>query len=228
MTVTTARMSNVIRVTILNSFNMKKSTHLRTLLSSLKKTLSKARVTGDININNLYMLNVIDDIKYNLCLDLSHEQHVKLTELYSEIMFSDKDICNGITLEDLMTIRDSRFITKPVDPGTIVDVNVFYWKSQISETDSQIINTIENDTYDNSNVVTTSELTTGFELTSNNIGKLVILFTNSNNTVNIYDILNNDVSSQFNTYNTSKGLCVISKNIFINEPLTLKITINHE
>ena len=202
--------------------------HIQTLLSSLSKMLNNVKYTGNVKVESLYVLDIIENVSLNLCLELKNNQYNRLRALYRDILYNSPEICNTSFLDSKTTIRNSKFVTKKVNPNDIVNISVIYGKAQLLLSDNNIISNIENDTWDNTLTTTISELSNGFKFQSSNTGKLVILLTNVTNTVQIYDILNNDVTSQFNIYETSKGLCIISKYVFTNEPLTLKITINHE
>lgn len=202
--------------------------HIQTLLSSLSKMLNNVKYTGNVKVESLYVLDIIENVSLNLCLELKNNQYNRLRALYRDILYSSPEICNTSFLDSKTTIKNSKFVTKKVNPNDIVNISVIYGKAQLLLSDNNLISNIENDTWVDTSTTTISELSNGFEFESQNTGKLVILLTNVTNSVQIYDILNNDVTSQFNIYETTKGLCIISKYVFINEPLTLKITINHE
>lgn len=204
------------------------TTHIQTLLSSLFKMLNNVKYTGNVNVESLYVLDIIENVSSNLCLDLNNKQYNRLQTLYRDLVYNSPEICNTSFLDSKISIRNSKFVTKNVNPNDIIDISVIYGKAQLLLSDNDIISNIENDTWEDTLTTTISELSNGFEFESLNTGKLVILLSNVTNSVQIYDILNNNVTSQFNIYETSKGLCIISKYVFTNEPLTLKITINHE
>lgn len=204
------------------------TTHIQTLLSSLFKMLNNVKYTGNVKVESLYILDIIENVSSNLCLDLNNNQYNRLQTLYRDLIYNSPEICHTSFLNSKTLIRNSKFVTKNINPDDVINISVIYGKAQLLLSDNDIISNIENDTWEDTLTTTILELSNGFEFESLNTGKLVILLSNVTNSVQIYDILNNNVTSQFNIYETSKGLCIISKYVFTNEPLTLKITINHE
>ena len=77
------------------------SNSIKVLLSSVNKTLSKAKVTGNLNLKKLYLLNIIN--KYITC-DIDSDTKCKLEFIARKIQHSEKYICNILKKENTASI----------------------------------------------------------------------------------------------------------------------------
>lgn len=209
---------------------MQDLTHIKTLDSSLTKIVKNATYTGELNIANLYLLNTINNILYNSCLELNHEQTSGLKEIYTKLTFRNPEICKGSALEDTLLKKSSNFTTCYEDTDSVItDLNVYYWKSGITESNNTIINSITEEFLETVESTERSLLSQGFTLTSQTIGKLVILYRNyPNANFTVYDTLNNNVTSAFTTYSIPNlnSTLLISNEVYTNDDLRLKILTN--
>ena len=80
----------------------------RTIVGSVKKSLSKANIYGRLNLQNVYLLKLIDQFLNMGVGCLPFETRQRLETLYNHIKYNDKDICN-IRERDLTSFKHVPF-----------------------------------------------------------------------------------------------------------------------
>ena len=206
---------------------VKVKAHLAIIISSLDKALKKVKITGKLNIKEIYLLNTIFRILNNL--ELTDDQTEELFGYYTDLIYYSDQICNP---EILKTYQTTPLITfQQADPDDCnnfeTNTNIYYWQENYSLVNNDIIDLIDNTSYLINKLYDTYE---SFELGKNidytNIGKLVFLALDSN-TINykVYDSLGNDVTHTF--YITLipelNATALISDNIYSHGIINFKI-----
>lgn len=79
----------------------------KTIVSSVKKSLAKARIYGELNLQNIYLLKWIGRFLDRTC-NLSFDDRQRLETLYNYIKYNDKDICN-LRQRDLVSFKHLPF-----------------------------------------------------------------------------------------------------------------------
>ena len=180
--------------------------HYSTLISSLNKEYKKTKLGKTLTPNDIYLLDIVYNLLQGCCLELSDIEIKKLLQLYNNILFNSKIICNNNYQETYQMSKKDKFIqaektdcnTIPIQPKV---TKIYYWQEQsYLTTITDIIPLLTSTNY------FTNKL---FESYSNfeNIGKTInypylgrICFyatESDNKNFIITDVLNNDVTDVF-------------------------------
>lgn len=207
--------------------NVKESVHVNTTIVSLKQSMKKASIYGEIRIDDLYLLNTIYDLLNTMCLNLSNDQRKRLITAYNKLAFKSKDVCTNVMLKAFAQPMKSKSADMFIDPDCVVkNTNVNIWKSALGQTYDEIIETLNKTVIENTSHISRLTAQEGFYTSITGIGKQVFFINTSNNlNISIIDALNNNVTENFDIgyIPTLNGVLVVSKYDYNSTPLFLKI-----
>ena len=208
--------------------------HVLVLNASLNKSYNKARINGRLTPQDAYTINIIFNLLNDPNLTLTHEQKKQLECLYITLYNYSQYICKP---EDIVGYKGKSIFTpqfivadKEENSGDPISTiaKISYWQEPLGVIYSEIIALIETGTYVPTKHASTREaFVIGVDIPYTDIG-LIVFAINCNketDTFKIYDHLNNNVTSGFQTtYNTELGLRIfVSYNIYSHGTMNLKI-----
>ena len=205
--------------------NIKSLVHTGTMVTSLNNAIKKVRVNGVLSTDDLYIANAVYSLLNTLCLDLTNNQRRELINTYNNLVFKSDQICSELILNH-NTVDISNHISNYVDPSTIFkDDNIYYWKATISETDENILNTLDESKILGSNKIIRNDASQNLPLNISGVGKYCIFIKRLTNNISVFDILNNDITNYFNYYPADElnGVLLITKNMHTSDIVNLKI-----
>lgn len=212
-------------------FEINELNHVPVVISSLDKIYNKAKVNGKLNSINLYVFNIIFKLLNLESLTLTDTQIQKLKTFYSNIYFNSQDICKTKGFSPYtLPVKNKFFQAETTDCNTYPKFeNIYYWQEEDLNTTYSNILAIANETnyLNNKKYYSYSEFNNGKLLEYNNIGRICFMAVSSNNvTLNIIDILGNNVNDAFDVhyYEDVNSTLFVSKNIFSYGPINFKIT----
>jgi len=127
--------------------------HYSTLISSLNKEYKKTKIGKSLTPNDIYLLDVVYNLLQECCLELSDIETKKLLNIYNNILFTSKVICNNSYQEKYQISKKDKFIqaektdcnnNPPLQPSI---PNVYYWQESLGSTNVSILANIATDTY---------------------------------------------------------------------------------
>ena len=208
--------------------------HYSTLISSLNKEYKKTKLGKTLTPNDIYLLDIVYNLLQGCCLELSDIEIKKLLQLYNNISFNSKIICNNNYQEVYQMSKKDKFIQAEKDDCNTIPTQpkvtkIYYWQEQsYLTTITDIIPLLTSTNY------FTNKL---FESYSNfeNIGKTInypylgrICFyatESDNKNFIITDVLNNDVTDVFDTNysSTLNNTLFVSKDFYTPSDIFFKL-----
>jgi len=208
--------------------------HYSTLISSLDKEYKKTKLGKPLTPNDIYLLDVVYNLLQGCCLELSDIEIKKLLNIYNNILFTSKTICNNSYQEKYQISKKDKFIqaektdcnNTPIQP-TIT--KIYYWQEALGITTDDILELIESGTYletKPSDLISIFE--EGKDINYTNIGLICFALTNTfiDDIYNIYDDDNDaNIKTGFErVYNEDlKTRIFISNNIYSYGIMNFKI-----
>lgn len=201
------------------------------LISSLDRIFNQGKLKGKLNSIDLYILNLTHDLINNCCIELTHDQRKALMDLYRKIYFNSEEICHVTNVQKYQIQPEITFTqAETTDCNQYPKINkIFYWQeTNYNAVFDDIKLLIDNTGYLNSKQNDTLlSFEIGKNINYNNIGKIcfAIIETLSTDNYRIYDILNNDVTHNFDAYYETVNNCrlFVSKNIYSHGEINFKI-----
>lgn len=213
---------------------LNEKSHYATVISSLNKEYKKTKVGKSLTPNDIYLLDIIYNLLNGCCLELSNTDYKKLLNIYNNILFTSKVICNSSYQEKYQMTKDTKFIqAKKTDcndtPIQSVINKIYYWQEESYLTTIQDIKPLTynngyflNKSFDNYN----NFKNIGKTISYSNLGRICFYATESDNKKFIItDLLNNDVTDTFNIEYliTSNATLIVAKNFDAPSDIFFKI-----
>lgn len=209
--------------------------HYSTLISSLNKEYKKTKLAKTLTPNDIYLLDVVYNLLQGCCLELSDIEIKKLLQIYNDILFNSKIICNNSYQEVYQMTKKDKFIqaektdcnTIPVQP-TIN--NIYYWQeeSYLTTIDDIIPLTDDKGYFTNKLFDTYSNFENiGKTINYEFLGRICFYATESNDYKFIVtDVLNNDVTDIFDIIylSDSNDTLFVSKDFYTPSDIFFKFT----
>jgi len=208
--------------------------HYSTLINSLNKEYKKTKLGKPLTPNDIYLLDIVYNLLQGCCLELNNIEIKKLLNIYNNILFSSKVICNNNYQEKYQISKKDKFIqaektdcnNTPIQP-TIT--KIYYWQEALGTTIDDILELIESGTYletKPSDLISIFE--EGKDINYTNIGLICFALTNTfiDDIYNIYDDDNDaNITTGFESfYNEDlKTRIFISNNIYSYGIMNFKI-----
>ena len=94
--------------------------HYATLISSLNKEYTKTKIGKPLTPNDIYLLDIIYNLLNGCCLELSSLEYRQLLNIYNNILFNSKVICNNSYQQEYQITKKDKFIqAEKTDCNTI-------------------------------------------------------------------------------------------------------------
>ena len=210
--------------------NINNQTHLETLVGSINKMFLNAENKAIIKNKELYLLNIISDLLLTDINNLISEKNKKkLEKLYFNILNKYKFLCKAKLCFDLnykekTYVYDNCYVLNETD-------KIIYWQENYTVTLNEITASTQDEEYisskDNDNFI---NFAVGKTIEYNDIGKIIflILDTNETNNITIKDYLDITVNDSFDFFyiDNINAMLLVSKNIYSNSSTKFKIIIN--
>ncbi len=210
-------------------------THYATLISSLNKEYLNVKLGKTLKPNNLYTLDIVYNLLNLNILELSKEEILKLTEIYSNLINYAKNICvSDVKVNCEISTRKITIQSKDGDcssiPTTVSKGKIYYWQENTPLTGiNEIAPLTYNLNYFNNKASDYYEIfeTVGKTIGYDSFGKICFYATESNNSTFIFkDVLNNDVTDIFDVLylQNSNSTLFVSKDAYSVSNIFFKIT----
>ena len=126
--------------------------HYSTLISSLNKEYKKTKLGKTLTPNDIYLLDIVYNLLQGCCLELSDIEIKKLLQLYNNILFNSKIICNNNYQETYQMSKKDKFIqAEKTDCNNIplqpIITKIYYWQESLGVIVDDILELIESGTY---------------------------------------------------------------------------------
>ena len=208
--------------------------HYSTLISSLNKEYKKTKLAKTLTPNDIYLLDIVYNLLQGCCLELSDIEIKKLLQLYNNILFNSKIICNNNYQETYQMSKKDKFIqAEKTDCNNIplqpIITKIYYWQEPLGVIVDDILELIESGTYLETKFSDSiSIFEEGKDINYTDIGLICFALNNSLLTDNyhIYDDDNNaDITNGFESfYNEELQTRIfISNNIYSYGVMNFKI-----
>ena len=204
--------------------------HTSVLISSLDNIYNQGKLNGKLNSVNLYILNIIFKLLNNCCITLENYQKRELMELYRKIYFNSDSICKVSNIQKYTLPIKNTFTQAEIEDCNQVNTfpKIYYWQdNDLNSTFQSFVDNVIIDSYfDDKEYDTYQNFELGKTITYSKIGKILFAaFDVLNSNLNIYDVLNNDITDQFNkTYIDNYNLALfVSKNNYSHGSIKIKI-----
>lgn len=207
--------------------------HYSTLISSLNKEYKKTKLGKSLTPNDIYLLDVVYNLLQGCCLELSDIEIKKLLNIYNNILFTSKVICNNNYQEVYQMTKEDKFIQAekidcnniPVQPAI---TKIYYWQEPLGVTSTTIISNIATGIYlNNKPSVVEALFSDGKDINYTNIGLICFALDNTLIGTNyaIYDDNDANVTDSFQSfYNVNlQTRTFISYNIYSHGIMNFKI-----
>ena len=208
---------------------IKDKKHISTIIESLNKIYKKVKITGKLEIMELYYLNLIKKLLDNDYLTLTNDQNNLLVSLYNKLIYKSEQICTPIIYKSYQTTPIKHFTQAEVKDCNNFDSKkrIFYWQEEYDVTNIDIQNNLDFDYLDDKSYDTYENFEIGVDVPCSKIG-LISFFTLDNlstDTFIIKDSLNNNITHTFtSTYNNDlKGWLFTTQNIYSHGNINFKI-----
>lgn len=206
---------------------IKIKSHLGVLISSIEKIFKKAQINGQLEIKDIYYLNII----YNLLnkMELTNDQNNQLISLYNQLAFYSDNICPPKIIKKYQTTPKPKFEQAETTDCNTYPANkgIYYWQEPYTLSEADILTLLDDITYlADKPFDTYSNFELGKNIDYTEIGKIVFVAVDANTTdLKIYDALNNDVTHTFNKtlYPIANGVIFVSQNIYSHGTINFKI-----
>jgi hypothetical protein len=179
--------------------------HTAVLISSLDKIYNDARLNGKLDSVNLYILNIIYKLLGDCCVTLNNKQRMQLMEKYRQIYFSSKNICSVVNIKKYELTSKPTFTQAEIEDCNQYPLfeNIYYWQeTDLTKSITQIAAAVPTPGFFSTKSFDSEiNFASGVDTTYSGVGYICfgILDTTSDDVYKIYDILNNDVTGQFNS-----------------------------
>lgn len=205
---------------------IEQNNHQTVINSSLDVVFNKARISGKINVINIYILNIIFKLLSTTYIELTTSQREYLISLYRQIYFGTKEICkvknyNPTIYPVIKTFEQADF----TDCNNFEDFpKIYYWQNNnLSLIFPEIsnLNFFEDKPFD-----TYSNFQSGKTISYTTIGQInFAIFKSDNADFELKDSLGNIINTQFDKiYNSVFNVTIfVSKNIFSHGEIHFKI-----
>ena len=207
--------------------------HYSTLISSLNKEYKKTKIGKTLTPNDIYLLDIVYNLLQGCCLELNNDDYKKLLNIYNNILFTSKILCNNNYQQEYQITKKDKFIqAEKTDCNTIPSqpkINrIYYWQEQsYLTTIDDIIPLVDdvgyfanklNDTYSNFENI-------GKTINYEFLGRICFYATESDGKQFIItDILNNNVTDIFDIIylSDSNATLFVSKDFYIPSDIFFK------
>lgn len=194
--------------------------HYATLIASLNKEYNKTKIGKSLTPNDIYLLDILYNLINGCCLELNDRESRKLLDIYNNILFNSKVVCNNSYQEKYQISKKNKFIQAektdcndiPIQPKVS---KIYYWQEQnyLTTIDDIIPLTYTTNYFTNKLFDTYANFENiGKTINYEYLGRICFYATESNDQKFIVtDILNNDVTNIFDiqyTLNTNTTLFV--------------------
>jgi hypothetical protein len=214
------------------NLNTPSKAHITMAYSSLDKAYNKAKLTGKLMVDDIYVLEAINKITLGFEIGIEYEQLQALRALYNTIMSTSEYVCVAVDKYDITYASADPTFTQAeqhdCNSYTVYD-DIYYWQEEdytITNSDMVEASKLTGFTTGKSKD-TRSKFVTGKSIDYTFIGRLGFFIINalSTDVFKIYDENNADVTTGFTiTYITeNKSMLITSNNIYSYGAITFKI-----
>lgn len=198
--------------------------HNQVLVNSLNKMLTAFKLGVDADITDLQILNIIYDLQYSSCMMLPLDDYYRLNKIYYRIIRNNNLICTP-DLSNLLYKSNSnfKFYRAHVDDAPIPPESRGIYYSQNNKTIIEILDNLEN-LMQGVKIESLDNVTVDFDIT--NLGRFTLVSDIDIRNYKIYDILNNDITSEFALHKREDLYVIVSNNIITGSILKLKFIKN--
>lgn len=205
---------------------IEQNNHQAVLNSSLDVVFNKARISGKINVINIYILNIIFKLLNTPYIELTVTQKEYLINLYRQVYFESKEICkikdyNPTIYPTIKTFKQADFTD--CNNFEVIE-NIYYWQNDSLSLITPVISTL--DFFNDKEFDSKLNFQNGKSISFSLIGQInFAIFKSDNSDFEIKDILGNVINSQFNKiFNSTYNVTIFtSKNIFSHGDINFKI-----
>lgn len=207
--------------------------HYSTLISSLNKEYKKTKIGKTLTPNDIYLLDVVYNLLQGCCLELNDDEIKKLFNIYNNILFTSKIVCNKSYEEVYQMSKKDKFIqAEKTDcndvPTQLKVTKIYYWQEPLGVTNTTILLNIATGTYlSTKSSVLESVFIEGKDINYTNIGLICFALDNTLISDNylIYDDNDANVTDGFESfYNNDLQIRIfISYNIYSHGIMNFKI-----
>ena len=208
------------------------TSHYSTIISSLNKEYKKTKLGKTLTPNDIYLLDIVYNLLQGCCLELSDIEIKKLLQLYNNILFNSKIICNNNYQETYQMSKKDKFIQAEKTDCNNYPSNtnyIYYWQEDgPSITISEITDLLDDFGFIFSKEKDTKQaFSIGKDISYILVGRISFAIVDSKSTDDyiIYDYLNNNVTEGFTKIyiESHKLITYVSNNIYSNGIMNFKI-----
>ena len=206
--------------------------HYSTLISSLNKEYTKTKIGKPLTPNDIYLLDIIYNLLNGCCLELSSLEYRQLLNIYNNILFNSKVICNNSYQQEYQITKKDKFIQAEKTDCNNYPSNtnyIYYWQEDgPSITISEITDLLDDFGFIFSKEKDTKQaFSIGKDISYILVGRISFAIVDSKSTDDyiIYDYLNNNVTEGFTKIyiESHKLITYVSNNIYANGIMNFKI-----
>lgn len=205
--------------------------HISSIIASLNKAYSQSKLNGQLNTEDIYILDSIYKLLNNCETSLTDKNKNILEKLYRHILYTSKYICKAPVYKSYFSKTINTFVQEETGDCNTLPIQdlIYYWQEPLGITDVTILENIAEGSYLNTK---TSDLKSNFIEGKNinyiDIGLICFALNNISSTDQyfIYDDDNNaNVTEGFESfYNDElKTRIFISYNIYSHGIMNFKI-----
>lgn len=196
--------------------------HNKLVVESIKKYMEVyKRKAGQVN-SNLKIVDVIYRLMNDACGIGTREQKHRLSKLYYRLIRQDRLICTPNANTPLFK-GSTKFEQFHVDSNEQVTSYIDYYQTTPIYSVNTIKQLINAGTMPNTKKVELNKLAYGVDFELNGSGRLIISLPKIKVITTIRDVLDNDVTDQFDLSTINNNFVIISKNIFTQGNMFLKL-----
>lgn len=198
--------------------------HNNVIVNSLNKMLTAFKLGVDADITDLQILNIIYNLQYSSCMVLPLEDYYRLNKIYYRIIRNNNLICSPNLSNSLYKSNSQfKYYQTHVDDAPIPPVYRGIYYSQNYKTIIDILDNLE-DLMQGIKIESLDNVTIDFDIT--NLGRFTLVSDIDIRNYKIYDILNNDITSEFVFHKRGDLYAIISNNFITGSTLKLKFIKN--
>ena len=198
--------------------------HNQVLVNSLNKMLTAFKLGVDADITDLQILNIIYDLQYSSCMMLPLDDYYRLNKIYYKIIRNNNLICTPDLSNSLYKSNSNfKFYRAYVEDAPIPPESKGIFYGQYNRTINNILENIEN-LMEGDKIESLDNDPVDFNISK--LGRFTLVSDIDILNYRIYDILNNDITSEFTYINQGDLYAIISNNFITGSILKLKFIKN--